>query len=153
MAASTITARAQGVRSISSCWRRANSRQERIAEAPLELGTRTRSRRRPGRDDRLRRRRGSTRTGSIPRPRSRRRWGRSTSAVRAGKARYVGISSYSLRRTEEAVRLLAEMGTPLLIHQPSYSMLNRWIETDGLLDVLDRAGVAASCSRRWPRGR
>ncbi len=63
-------------------------------------------------------------------------------AVRQGKARYVGISSYGPRRTEEAARILNELGTPLLIHQPSYSMLNRWIE-DELLDVLDREGVGA----------
>src|SRR5213075_985059 len=61
-------------------------------------------------------------------------------AVRAGKALYVGISSYSGQRTEEAVAILRSMGTPLLIHQPSYSMLNRWIERD-LLDVLGREGV------------
>src|SRR5437588_221728 len=58
-------------------------------------------------------------------------------AVRQGKARYVGISSYSPDRTTEAARILRELGTPLLIHQPSYSMFNRWIEA-GLLDVLDR---------------
>src|SRR5246500_2378247 len=63
-------------------------------------------------------------------------------AVRQGKARYVGISSYGSRRTEEAALILRELGTPLLIHQPSYSMLNRWIE-DELLDVLDREGVGA----------
>jgi L-glyceraldehyde 3-phosphate reductase len=63
-------------------------------------------------------------------------------AVRAGKARYVGISSYGPKRTEEAVRILRDLGTPLLIHQPSYSMLNRWIEQE-LLDVLDREGVGA----------
>jgi L-glyceraldehyde 3-phosphate reductase len=63
-------------------------------------------------------------------------------AVRAGKARYVGISSYGPRRTEEAVEILRELGTPALIHQPSYSMLNRWIEEE-LLDVLDREGVGA----------
>jgi L-glyceraldehyde 3-phosphate reductase len=63
-------------------------------------------------------------------------------AVRAGKARYVGISSYGPQRTEQAVRLLRELGTPLLIHQPSYSLLNRWIER-GLLDVLGREGVGA----------
>jgi L-glyceraldehyde 3-phosphate reductase len=63
-------------------------------------------------------------------------------AVRSGKARYVGISSYGPKRTEEAVRILRELGTPLLIHQPSYSMLNRWIE-DELLDVLEREGVGA----------
>jgi L-glyceraldehyde 3-phosphate reductase len=62
------------------------------------------------------------------------------SAVRAGKALYVGISSYSPGKTEEAVAILRELGTPLLIHQPSYSMLNRWIE-DGLLDVLGEQGV------------
>ncbi len=62
------------------------------------------------------------------------------SAVRAGKARYVGISSYGPRRTEEAVEILRQLGTPLLIHQPSYSMFNRWIETE-LLDVLGREGV------------
>jgi L-glyceraldehyde 3-phosphate reductase len=62
------------------------------------------------------------------------------SAVRQGKALYAGISSYSPQHTEEALRILRELGTPLLIHQPSYSMLNRWIE-DGLLDVLGREGV------------
>ena len=62
------------------------------------------------------------------------------SAVRQGKARYVGISSYSPQRTEEAIAILRELGTPLLIHQPSYSMFNRWIE-NGLLDVLGREGV------------
>jgi aryl-alcohol dehydrogenase-like predicted oxidoreductase len=61
-------------------------------------------------------------------------------AVQSGRALYAGISSYSAERTEEAVTLLREMGTPLLIHQPSYSMLNRWIE-GGLLDVLEREGV------------
>jgi L-glyceraldehyde 3-phosphate reductase len=61
-------------------------------------------------------------------------------AVRAGKALYVGISSYSPGRTEEAAAILRELGTPLLIHQPSYSMVNRWIE-DGLLDVLDSEGA------------
>ena len=63
-------------------------------------------------------------------------------AVRQGKARYVGISSYGPRRTEEAIQILRELGTPLLIHQPSYSMFNRWVE-DGLLDVLEREGVGA----------
>src|SRR5438270_5265625 len=61
-------------------------------------------------------------------------------AVRSGKARYVGISSYGPRRTEEAARILSELGTPLLIHQPSYSMFNRWIEHE-LLDVLGREGI------------
>ena len=63
-------------------------------------------------------------------------------AVRAGKTRYVGISSYGPERTIEAARILRELGTPLLIHQPSYSMLNRWIERE-LLDVLEREGVGA----------
>ncbi|MEO3938600.1 L-glyceraldehyde 3-phosphate reductase [Dermatophilaceae bacterium Soc4.6] len=62
------------------------------------------------------------------------------SAVRQGKALYVGISSYSGPRTAEAVEILRAMGTPLLIHQPSYSMLNRWIEED-LLDVLGVTGT------------
>jgi L-glyceraldehyde 3-phosphate reductase len=61
-------------------------------------------------------------------------------AVRSGKALYAGISSYSAERTAEAAEILRRMGTPLLIHQPSYSMLNRWIE-GGLLDVLGREGV------------
>ncbi len=62
------------------------------------------------------------------------------SAVRQGKALYVGISSYSGERTRQAIAILRDLGTPLLIHQPSYSMLNRWIE-DRLLDVLDEQGV------------
>lgn len=61
-------------------------------------------------------------------------------AVRSGKALYAGVSSYSGERTREAVAILRGLGTPLLIHQPSYSMLNRWIEED-LLDVLATAGV------------
>ncbi len=60
--------------------------------------------------------------------------------VRTGKARYVGISSYSPRRTAQAAEMLRTLGTPLLIHQPSYSMFNRWIEPE-LLDVLEREGV------------
>ncbi len=62
-------------------------------------------------------------------------------AVQQGKALYVGISSYNSERTRQAARLLAELGVPLLIHQPSYSMFNRWIEHDGLLDTLEAAGV------------
>jgi L-glyceraldehyde 3-phosphate reductase len=61
-------------------------------------------------------------------------------AVRAGKALYVGISSYSGQRTEEAAQILRDLGTPVLIHQPSYSLLNRWIEED-LLDVLEHEGI------------
>ncbi|MEI6362003.1 MAG: L-glyceraldehyde 3-phosphate reductase [Actinomycetes bacterium] len=63
-------------------------------------------------------------------------------AVQTGKALYAGISSYSPGRTLEAARILAEMGTPLLIHQPSYSMLNRWVE-GGLLDALQEVGAGA----------
>jgi len=63
-------------------------------------------------------------------------------AVQQGKALYAGISSYSPRRTREAAALLADAGVPLLIHQPSYSMLNRWIETD-LLDTLAEVGAGA----------
>ena len=62
------------------------------------------------------------------------------SAVRQGKALYAGISSYSAEKTREAAAILRDLGTPLLIHQPSYSMLNRWIE-DGLLDALGELGV------------
>jgi L-glyceraldehyde 3-phosphate reductase len=61
-------------------------------------------------------------------------------AVRRGKALYAGISSYSPAKTQEAAAILRGLGTPLLIHQPSYSMLNRWVE-DGLLDVLGELGV------------
>ena len=63
-------------------------------------------------------------------------------AVRRGLTRYVGISSYGPERTLQAVEILRGLGTPLLIHQPSYSLVNRWIE-DGLLDVLGREGVGA----------
>jgi L-glyceraldehyde 3-phosphate reductase len=62
-------------------------------------------------------------------------------AVRAGKALYAGISSYSSEQTAQAAAILRELGTPLLIHQPSYSMINRWIEDDGLLDTLETAGA------------
>jgi L-glyceraldehyde 3-phosphate reductase len=64
-------------------------------------------------------------------------------AVRSGKALHAGISSYSPQDTARAAAILADLGTPLLIHQPSYSMLNRWIETEGLLDTL--ADVGAGC--------
>jgi L-glyceraldehyde 3-phosphate reductase len=61
-------------------------------------------------------------------------------AVQSGRALYAGISSYSAERTAQAAAIMRELGTPLLIHQPSYSMLNRWIE-QGLLDVLAREGI------------
>jgi L-glyceraldehyde 3-phosphate reductase len=63
--------------------------------------------------------------------------------VRQGKALYVGISSYNSRRSREAVAILKRLGTPVIIHQPSYSMLNRWIEEDGLLDTLDDLGMGS----------
>ncbi len=63
--------------------------------------------------------------------------------VRSGRALYVGISSYNTKRTQEAVAILKELGTPCLIHQPSYSLLNRWVETDGLLDTLDELGIGS----------
>lgn len=63
------------------------------------------------------------------------------SAVQQGKALYVGVSSYNSEQTAEAARLLREMGVPALIHQPSYSMINRWTEDDGLLDTLEGAGM------------
>ena len=62
--------------------------------------------------------------------------------VRSGKALYVGISNYTAEKTAEAISILKSLGTPLLIHQPSYSMLNRWIE-NGLQDVLDENGVGS----------
>jgi L-glyceraldehyde 3-phosphate reductase len=63
------------------------------------------------------------------------------SAVRQGKALYVGVSSYTAEQTAEAARILKEMGVPALIHQPSYSMINRWTEDDALLDTLETAGM------------
>lgn len=65
------------------------------------------------------------------------------SIVRQGKALYVGISSYNTQRTREAVRILNELGTPCIIHQPSYNMLNRWVEHDGLKDALQELGVGS----------
>jgi L-glyceraldehyde 3-phosphate reductase len=63
--------------------------------------------------------------------------------VRSGKALYAGISSYNSERTREAVAILNDLGTPCLIHQPSYNMLNRWVERDGLKDTLDELGVGS----------
>ena len=62
-------------------------------------------------------------------------------AVRQGKALYAGISSYSAEKTREAAAIMRGLGTPILIHQPSYSMLNRWIETEGLLEALAEEGI------------
>ncbi|MEY2961150.1 MAG: hypothetical protein RLZ60_980 [Pseudomonadota bacterium] len=62
---------------------------------------------------------------------------------RSGKALYIGISSYNSQRSREAAAILKDMGVPLLIHQPSYNMLNRWVEHDGLLDTLDDLGVGS----------
>ena len=64
-------------------------------------------------------------------------------AVRSGRALYAGISSYNSQRTQEAVAILRQLGTPCLIHQPSYSMINRWVEDDGLLDTLEGLGVGS----------
>ncbi|EAV41120.1 hypothetical protein SIAM614_01886 [Stappia aggregata IAM 12614] len=63
--------------------------------------------------------------------------------VRSGRALYVGLSSYNSKRTREAAAILKELGTPCLIHQPSYSMINRWVEDDGLLDTLDDLGIGS----------
>lgn len=63
--------------------------------------------------------------------------------VRSGRALYVGLSSYNSKRTREAVSILKELGTPCLIHQPSYSMLNRWIEEDGLIDTLEDLNIGS----------
>lgn len=63
--------------------------------------------------------------------------------VRSGRALYAGISSYNSQRTEEAVAILKDLGTPLVIHQPSYNVFNRWIERDGLLDTLERIGTGS----------
>ncbi|MFC3164158.1 L-glyceraldehyde 3-phosphate reductase [Ciceribacter thiooxidans] len=63
--------------------------------------------------------------------------------VRSGRALYVGISSYNSKRTREAVAILKDLGTPVLIHQPSYSMINRWIEEDGLVDTLEELGIGS----------
>ena len=64
-------------------------------------------------------------------------------AVRSGRAQYVGISSYNSKRTKEAAKILRELGTPCIIHQPSYSMINRWVEEDGLLDTLESEGMGS----------
>ena len=63
--------------------------------------------------------------------------------VRSGRALYVGISSYNSQRTQEALAILSDLGTPCLIHQPSYNMLNRWVEDDGLLNTLDDLGIGS----------
>lgn len=63
--------------------------------------------------------------------------------VRSGRALYVGISSYNSKRTREAAAILKDLGTPCIIHQPSYSIINRWVEEDGLLDTLDEVGMGS----------
>ncbi|MCR8645553.1 L-glyceraldehyde 3-phosphate reductase [Paenibacillus sp. N1-5-1-14] len=63
--------------------------------------------------------------------------------VRQGKALYVGLSNYNAEETKQAVQILKQLGTPCLVHQPKYSMLDRWVEEDGLLDVLDENGVGS----------
>jgi L-glyceraldehyde 3-phosphate reductase len=64
-------------------------------------------------------------------------------AVRSGKALYAGISSYNSQRTREAAAILKDLGTPCVIHQPSYSMINRWVERDGLKETLAGLGVGS----------
>ena len=64
-------------------------------------------------------------------------------AVRSGRALYAGISSYSAEKTREAAAIMRDLGTPLLIHQPSYSLINRWVEDEGLLDALDEEGMGS----------
>jgi L-glyceraldehyde 3-phosphate reductase len=64
-------------------------------------------------------------------------------AVRSGKALYAGISSYNSQRTKEAAKILRDLGTPCIIHQPSYSIINRWVEEDHLLNTLDAEGVGS----------
>ena len=63
--------------------------------------------------------------------------------VRSGRALYAGISSYNTERTRKAVAILKDLGTPCLIHQPSYNMLNRWVERDGLKETLQNLGVGS----------
>ncbi|NRB01280.1 MAG: aldo/keto reductase, partial [Rhodobacteraceae bacterium] len=63
--------------------------------------------------------------------------------VRSGRALYAGISSYNSQRTREAVAILNDLGTPCVIHQPSYNIFNRWVEEDGLLDTLEEEGVGS----------
>ena len=63
--------------------------------------------------------------------------------VKTGRALYVGISSYNSQRTKEAVKILNDLGTPCLIHQPSYNMFNRWVEDDRLLDALEDLGIGS----------
>ena len=92
----------------------------------------------------------STRTGPWKNCPLEETMGALATAVHQGKALYVGISSYSPERTREAAKILKQMGVPLLIHQPSYSMLNRWIE-EGLLTRSKNSASAASPSRRSRR--
>jgi L-glyceraldehyde 3-phosphate reductase len=72
--------------------------------------------------------------------------------VRSGRAQYIGISSYNSQRTREAVAILQSLGTPLLIHQPSYNILNRWVETDGLKDTLAQGILTNKYLKGIPAG-
>jgi L-glyceraldehyde 3-phosphate reductase len=63
--------------------------------------------------------------------------------VRSGRALYIGISSYNSLRTHQAVKILKDLGTPCVIHQPSYNMMNRWVESDGLLDTLNELKIGS----------
>lgn len=73
-------------------------------------------------------------------------------AVQSGKALYVGISSYSTARTQKMADLLREWKIPLLIHQPSYNLLNRWVDKTGLLETLKQNGTGCIAFTRWRRG-
>ena len=63
--------------------------------------------------------------------------------VRSGRALYAGISSYNAERTRQAAAILNDLGTPCLIHQPSYNMINRWVERDGLKETLEELGIGS----------
>lgn len=71
--------------------------------------------------------------------------------VRSGRALYAGISSYRSEKTRSAAAILRALGTPCLIHQPSYSMFNRWVEDDGLLETLAAEGIGCIAFSPWPR--
>ncbi len=86
-----------------------------------------------------------------PTRRWKRRWG--AGLYRAvGRALYAGISSYNSEQTRAAVKILNDLGTPCLIHQPSYNMIHRWVERDGLKETLTELGWGPSPSSRWRRG-
>ena len=85
----------------------------------------------------------STPTASTPTRRSRRRWARSTPSCAPARRSTSGISSYNSERTRAAAAILKDLGTPCLIHQPSYNMINRWVERDGLKETLKELGIGS----------